>query len=42
VLVTAIRRGLLSVEEADRFKAILEAHHFRMTFTSFAMSVMLL
>ena len=35
LLVLAIRAGLLSVEEADHAKAVLEQHRFRMTFASF-------
>jgi predicted nucleic acid-binding protein len=35
VFVLAIRAGLLSVEEADRIKLLLEGKRFRMTFASF-------
>jgi predicted nucleic acid-binding protein len=35
VLVLAIRAGLLSVEEADGIKALLESKRFGMTFVSF-------
>lgn len=35
LLVLAIRAGLMTVEEADRAKALLERHRFRMTFGSF-------
>jgi predicted nucleic acid-binding protein len=35
LFVLAIRAGLLSVEEADQAKAILERHRFRMKFRSF-------
>lgn len=35
LLVLAIRRGVLTVDEADRIKAMLEAKRFRMTFRSF-------
>ena len=35
LLVPAIHAGLLSVEEADHAKTVLEQHRFRMTFASF-------
>ena len=35
LLVLAIRSGLLTVEEADQDKEVLENHRFRMTFKSF-------
>jgi predicted nucleic acid-binding protein len=35
LLLLAVRRGLLSVEEADEMKLLLEAHRFRMAFASF-------
>jgi predicted nucleic acid-binding protein len=35
LFVLAIRAGLLSVEEADQAKAMLERHRFRMKFQSF-------
>ncbi len=35
LLVLAIRAGRLSVDEADRMKAVLERNRFRMTFGSF-------
>jgi predicted nucleic acid-binding protein len=35
LFLLAIRRGALTVEEADAAKAVLERHRFRMTFTSF-------
>jgi predicted nucleic acid-binding protein len=35
LFVLAIRAGLLSVEDADQAKAVLEQHRFRMTFASF-------
>jgi predicted nucleic acid-binding protein len=35
LFVLAIRTGLLSVEEADHAKAVLEQNRFRMTFRSF-------
>jgi predicted nucleic acid-binding protein len=35
LLLMAIRAGLLSVEEADEAKALLETRRFRMPFTSF-------
>ena len=35
ILVLAIRSGLATVEEADGWKAILEANRFRMRFSSF-------
>jgi predicted nucleic acid-binding protein len=35
LFLLAIRRGALTVEEADEAKALLERHRFRMTFTSF-------
>ncbi len=35
LFVLAIRAGLLSVEEADQAKAMLERHRFRMKFPSF-------
>ncbi len=35
LLVLAIRAGLMTVEEADRAKRILEQHRFRMRFSSF-------
>ena len=35
LFVLAIRAGVLTVEEADRMKAVLEQHRFRMTFASF-------
>ncbi|MGE4096292.1 MAG: hypothetical protein AB7G75_36290 [Candidatus Binatia bacterium] len=35
LFVLAIRAGLLSVEEADQAKAVLERHRFRMKFRSF-------
>jgi hypothetical protein len=33
--VAAIRAGLMSVEEADAAKSILERHRFRLPFQSF-------
>jgi predicted nucleic acid-binding protein len=36
LLVMAIRRGTLTVDDADRAKAILETHRFTMRFHSFA------
>lgn len=33
--VTAIHAGVMSIEEADQAKALLEQHRFRMTFRSF-------
>ena len=36
ILLMAIKAGILSVEEADRAKAILEGCRFRMTFKSFS------
>jgi hypothetical protein len=35
VLVLAIRAGLLTIEDADADKRILEQHRFKMPFTSF-------
>jgi predicted nucleic acid-binding protein len=35
ILVLAIRAGVICVEDADRMKAELEQHRFRMRFTSF-------
>jgi hypothetical protein len=35
LLVVAIRDGLLTIDDADRMKAILEAHRFKMAFASF-------
>jgi predicted nucleic acid-binding protein len=35
LLLLAIRRGLLSIREADEVKLLLERHRFRMTFGSF-------
>ena len=35
LLVLAIRAGLATVEEADAWKAVLEANRFRMRFSSF-------
>ena len=34
-LVAAIRAGIISIEEADRAKSILEQHRFRLPFSSF-------
>jgi predicted nucleic acid-binding protein len=36
ILVEAIRRGHISVAEADGFKAVLEANRFSMSFESFS------
>lgn len=35
IIVLCIRQGLLSVEQADKMKVILESKRFRMTFESF-------
>lgn len=35
LFVLAIRAGLMSIEEADADKSLLERHRFRMSFTSF-------
>ncbi len=35
LLLSAIRAGVLTVEEADQAKAVLEQHRFRVTFKSF-------
>ena len=35
MILLAIRSDLLSVEEADRLKGVLEEHRYKMTFTSF-------
>jgi predicted nucleic acid-binding protein len=35
ILVLAIRRGLIGLDEADRMKQVLEQHRFKMTFGSF-------
>jgi len=35
IIVLAIRRGLLSVEEADRIKDVLAQHRYLMSFASF-------
>jgi predicted nucleic acid-binding protein len=35
VLLLAIRRGLISIQEADEIKLLLERHRFRMAFASF-------
>jgi predicted nucleic acid-binding protein len=35
IIVLCIRQGLLTIDEADRLKAILEAKRFKMTFGSF-------
>ena len=35
LFVLAIRAGVITVEDADRAKAILEEHRFRMSFPSF-------
>jgi hypothetical protein len=35
ILVTAVREGLLTIEEANGMKAVLEANRFRMAFGSF-------
>jgi hypothetical protein len=35
LLVLAIRAGLVTVEEADGWKAVLEANRFTMRFSSF-------
>lgn len=35
LLLLAIRRAVISVDEADRIKAVLEARRFRMAFRSF-------
>jgi hypothetical protein len=35
LFVLAIRAGILTVEEADQMKAVLEQRRFRMTFASF-------
>lgn len=35
LVVLAIRAGLISVEDADKLKAVLERHRFRMPFSSF-------
>lgn len=35
ILVTAIREELLTIEQADGMKAVLEANRFRMAFASF-------
>jgi predicted nucleic acid-binding protein len=35
LLVLAIRAGLITLEEADRAKHLLEQHRFRMRFNSF-------
>jgi hypothetical protein len=35
LFLLAIRRGALTVEEADAAKAVLERHRFQMTFKSF-------
>lgn len=36
ILLLAIRQGVISVQEADRLKEVLERHRFKMTFDSFA------
>lgn len=36
LLLLAVRRGLLTVGEADQVKELLERHRFRMTFASFS------
>src|SRR5437867_2060655 len=36
ILLLAIRRGVLTIPEADRLKAILECHRFKMRFISFS------
>ncbi len=35
ILLLAIRQGLLSIDEADRLKEVLERHRFKMKFGSF-------
>ncbi len=35
IIVLCIKQGLLSVEQADEMKAILDSKRFRMTFESF-------
>jgi hypothetical protein len=35
LFVIAIRTGVISVEEADQIKEILQRHRFRMAFRSF-------
>jgi predicted nucleic acid-binding protein len=35
IIVLCIRQGLITIEEADRLKAVLETKHFKMTFGSF-------
>lgn len=35
IILQIVRCGVLSIEEADQAKAILEAHHFPMAFASF-------
>lgn len=35
IIVLCIRQGLMTVEEADRMKAILDTKRFKMTFRSF-------
>jgi hypothetical protein len=35
LLLSAIRAGVLTVEEADQAKAVLEQHRFRVRFKSF-------
>lgn len=35
LLAAAIREGLLSIQEADRMKQVLENHRFKMSFSSF-------
>jgi len=35
LLVLAIRAGLITVDDADQYKLVLEAHRFKMRFSSF-------
>ncbi len=35
IFVLALRQGLISIEEGDRMKEVLEANRFRMAFSSF-------
>ncbi|MGH9342361.1 MAG: hypothetical protein ACRD19_01145 [Terriglobia bacterium] len=35
IIVLCIRQGLLTIDEADQLKAILETKRFKMTFGSF-------
>ena len=36
IFVLALRQGLITVEEADDMKTVLERNHFRMKFSSFS------